>query len=110
MMTVEEKLKVLEGKKTFIDGISELFKTIPTKTTVESIDYEVYCKDMDERSYFIEFVVVRFSGGGYCVKTISGNSNTANFRAIGELLDGGYYKEIEYYESLINMGFTKIRF
>jgi hypothetical protein len=52
--------------------------------------------------------VVKFIGGGKCVRFVSGNSNTANFRVIGEMLDGGYYDEIPTYNGLKDKGFKYV--
>jgi hypothetical protein len=53
-----------------------------------------------ESVYYTEFVVVTFTSGTISVRNISGNSNNANFREIGKLIDGGYYDEVEYYEKV----------
>jgi hypothetical protein len=51
-------------------------------------------------TWYTEFAVVTFVGGGKSVRVISGNSNNTNFREIGKLIDGGYYDEVEYYEKV----------
>jgi hypothetical protein len=62
----------------------------------------------EERDHYVEYVVVNFIGGGKCVRFVSGNSNTANFRVIGGLLEGGYYDEVPDYNSLKERGFTYV--
>ena len=108
-MTVEEKLEMYKGKKAFIDSISRVFEENNTNSSVVSVNYEVYHKEVvrDENTYqsYREFVVVNYVGGGKSVKTVSGNSNTANFRVIGTMLDGGYYDEVQDYNSLIECGY-----
>jgi hypothetical protein len=111
-MTITEKIKMHKGKKTFIDNISRAFEAKPAGSAVETISYELYHKIIarDENTYhhYVEFIVVTFIGGGKSVKVVNGNSNTANFRALGTLLDGGYYEENSYYESMLETGYELI--
>lgn len=107
-MTTEERIKMYKRKKFFIDNISRALEV--SNTTVMKVDYEVYSKhnpDCDTTCY-AEFAVVTFIGGAKSVRSISGNSDSANFRAIGALIDGGYYDEVRHYESLNEEGFLKI--
>jgi hypothetical protein len=98
-MTVAEKIEMYKEKRAFIKNISKAFEASPKGSTVTSIEYEVYKREADNgNTYFREFVVVNFFGGGKSVKNISGNSNTANLRALGTMVDGGYYDEIPDYE------------
>lgn len=110
MMTIEEKLEMYAGKKAFIDCVSKAFEKNLSKSSVTSIEYEVYHRKVtinnEERDHYVEYVVVNFVGGGKCVRFVNGNSNTANFRAIGSMLDGGYYDEIPDYGSLSERGYT----
>ena len=99
MLTVEERMHMYRGKKLFIDHISKVFEDEYLQSNVARVDYEVYSKVIDpETTYYTEFVVVTFTGGGKSVRVISGNSNNANFREIGKLIDGGYYDELEFYK------------
>jgi hypothetical protein len=102
MMTVEERTKMYKDKKTFIDNISRALEL--SNTTVMRVDYEVYSRYNPEydTTYYAEFAVVTFTGGAKSVRTISGNSDSANFREIGKLLDGGYYDENRYYEDVVS--------
>lgn len=112
MMTMEEKIKMYKEKKTFVDNLSRVFETKPKGSVVETIEYEIYAKEItyDEnvRKHIVEFIVITFVGGGKSVKVVSGNSNTANFRVIGSMLDGGYYADNSYYESMIETGYEVI--
>lgn len=112
MMTMEEKIKMYKEKKAFIDNLSRVFETKPKGSVVETIEYEIYTKEIayDEnvRKHIVEFIVITFVGGGKSVKVVSGNSNTANFRVIGSMLDGGYYADNSYYESMIETGYERI--
>ncbi len=111
-MTMEEKIKMYKEKKAFIKGLSKVFEAKPAGSAVETIDYEVYTKEVarDENIYrhCVEFVILRFVGGGKSVKVVSGNSNTANFRILGPMLDGGHYEENSYYDSMIETGYELI--
>lgn len=110
MMTTAEKIEMYKGKKAFIENISKAFEAIPRVSTVTSIKYEVYYRKIningEERDYYVECVIVNFLGGGRSARFVSGNSCTANFRALGSMLDGGYYDENRDYETLTDRGFT----
>ena len=100
-MTKAEKLEMYRNKRNFIKDLSKAFENLGSGSSVDSIDYEVYAKDVDpETTYYEEYVIVNFYGGGKSVRTVSGNSNFANFTVLGRLIDGGYYDEIFHYESL----------
>lgn len=113
-MTITEKIEMYKGKRDFIKNISKAFEAKPSKTSVTSVDYEVYRRKVtinnEERDHFVEYIVVHFFGGGLSAKFVSGNSNSANFRAIGELIDGGYYDEVREYETLEDRGFSLVTF
>jgi hypothetical protein len=111
-MTIAEKLEMYNGKKAFVKSISKVFQDNPKYHSVVSVDYEVYQKEIarDENIYreIVEFVIVRYIGGGKCVKLVTGNSNTANFQVIGTLLNGGYYEENMRYDSLLESGYELV--
>lgn len=111
-MTIAEKLEMYANKKAFIDNVSKAFAKNLSKSSVTSLEYEVYHRKVtingEERDHYVEYVVVNFIGGGKCVRFVSGNSNTANFRVIGEMLDGGYYDEIPAYNGLKDKGFKYV--
>ena len=106
-MTIAEKIEMYKGKKAFVKNVSKAFEVTPRVSSVTSVDYEVYEKKINEATtYFAEYIIVNFSGGGKSVRLVNGNSCTANFREIGKLLDGGYYEENRQYETLEDDGFT----
>ena len=111
-MTTAEKLAMYANKKAFIETISKAFEKNLSKSSVTSIEYEVYHRKVtingEERDHYVEYVVVNYVGGGKCVRFVSGNSNTANFRVIGSLLEGGYYDEVQDYNSLKEKGFSYV--
>ena len=108
-MTITEKLEMYKRKKAFIDDVSRAFEACSVGTGVVSVDYEVYKKEIsNDITYFLEYVVINFKGGGKSVRNINGNSHNANFREIGKLLDGGYYDEVRDYESMLERDFIKV--
>jgi hypothetical protein len=111
-MTKQEKIAMYNEKRAFVKNISKVFETKPAGSSVESLDYEVYEKEIarDENIYreIVEFVIVHFFGGGKSVKVVTGNSNTANFRVLGTMLNGGYYDENLRYDSMIENGYELV--
>ena len=113
MMTKEDKIKMFQEKKAFIDGLNAAFQVKPRKHSVDSVEYELYSKVINneyvtDHIHYQEYLVVTFDGGAKSVRNINGNSNTANFRELGKLIDGGYYEEVEAYMSMEEHGFTKV--
>ena len=106
MLTMDQRMQMYRGKKCFIDNISKVFEAEQLMSNVERVDYEVYSKLSPDGhdTWYTEFVVVTFVGGGKSVRVISGNSNNANFREIGKLIDGGYYDELEFYKRVQESG------
>lgn len=110
-MTMEEKIEMYREKKQFIENVNEVFQTEPRPagSSVEGITYAVYTKDHGEgRVEFREWVVVHFFGGGKSPRLVSGNSNIANFKVIGEMLNGGYYDEVRDYETQVERGYERV--
>ena len=109
-MTITEKLEMYKEKKDFIGEVNKAFRTFPKGSTVASVAYEVYRKDVKETTYFIEYLVVTFFGGAKSVRVANGNSNTANFRTLGSMIEGGYYDEVQSYETLAERGYELVQF
>lgn len=108
-MTVAEKIEMFKNKQNFVDTISSAFQNNPKGTSVESISYEVYQKELENLgTYFCEWIVVHFVGGAISVRSVNGNSNHANFRAIGQLIDGGYYDEVPDFITSTERGFERV--
>ena len=106
-MTYEQRIDMYKHKKLFIEGISKVFQNESLNSNVESIDYIVLTKVIDKYTTdYREFVIITFTSGAKSIRTITGNSNSANFREIGNLIDGGYYEEIKYYKELFLSGYT----
>ena len=88
--------------------MSEVFSTNPKTHSVEAITYEVYSKPFNDNVYYAEWIVVHFDGGGSSPRFVTGNSNTANFRVLGDMINGGYYAEVQDYRSLTERGFVRV--
>ena len=66
-------------------------------------EFRVYIAQsrMNPSQYFVEeYIIITFHGGAWAAKRAGANSNAANFRAIGDLLNGGYYDVNDEVESL----------
>jgi hypothetical protein len=98
-MTTVEKIKMFEGKKAFVDLVGKAFEANTAKTGVEAVDYEVYKREVDGNTYFTEFLVVTFVGGGKAARVATGNSHLANYQEIGRLLNG-YYEDLPFYNNV----------
>ena len=108
-MTIEEKIEMYKGKKAFVDNISKAFEASQSSSVIR-IEYEVYYKEMQGEPVFQEFLVVTLDNYTKSVRNANGNSNTANLREISVLADGGYYDELDYYDSIVNNGFSLVVF
>ena len=107
-MTVAEKIDMYRNKKKFIEGISNVFRNDAYKTVIDKITFEVYQKELDTMTIFYEWIVVRFMGGTVSAKSVNGNSDNANFRAVGSMLDGGVYDEVFTYKELEKLGYELV--
>ena len=110
-MTNAEKLMLFKEKKDFIENLNKAFQTFPKGSTVASVAYEVYAKKVNEDvTYYQEYLVVTFFGGAKAVRNANGNSNLANFKELGKLVEGGYYDEVKGYLALNEAGYNLIQF
>ena len=109
-MTIEEKLKMYREKKAFIADIDKAFTQNSKGHSVQGITYEVWCKDHGEGGLeFMEWIIVSYHGGAKSYIRATANSNTANFRAIGNVLDHGDYSAVDSYcERQRAIGFWKV--
>jgi hypothetical protein len=109
MMTVEERIKMYKDKKAFIDNLSRALEL--SSTTVQKVDYVVLTKynDLFKTDVYNEFIMVTYVGGVQSVRNVSGNSDAANLICLASLVEGDYYyPEIEYYENLLEEGYTEV--
>lgn len=109
-MTTKEKFEMYKSKESFIAYIDRAFKAHPENSSIAKVEYEVFEKELNDDKYFQEFIVVTFNGGARSVRNANCNSNMANLVELGKLVKGGYYDEVEYYNSLTKNGFKKVVF
>ena len=109
-MTIEEKLKMYRDKKAFIADLDKVFTQHSKGHSVHEISYEVWHKEHEKFGHeFVEWIIVTYSGGAKSYIKATANSNTANYRAIGEVLDHGNYSDADTYrERQVELGFKKI--
>lgn len=109
-MTIDEKLKMYREKSGFIADIDKVFTRNSKGHSIAGISYEVWHKEHEQFGHeFLEWIIVSYDGGAKSYIRATGNSNTANFRAIGEVLDHGYYLDVDTYrERQVELGFKKV--
>jgi hypothetical protein len=105
MMAVEEKLKMYREKRQFIYDVSMAFIKNPKGHTIDGIVYEVLF-EYDGR--FTEWITIQYYGGAEARCCVSGNSNSANFRCVADMVEGGHYAENAYYQDLLSRGWKKL--
>ena len=108
MMTVEERLKMYREKRQFIYDVSMAFIKNPKGHSVDKIIYEVLFKENGLDGHFSEWITILYKGGAKAHRCVSYNSNSANFKNIAEMIDGGYYHENEHYIVLIEKDWKKL--
>lgn len=81
---------------------SVLIKWFPD---VESVEYYALGKpDMKDgipAYYSEEFIILKWKGGGKSYANNSCNSLSATAKTVMSMLNGGYYQNVEYYESIL---------
>lgn len=87
--------KMLENKVYFIEHINEAFDLFED-CEIEKIELQLF----DCKTYIQEFLKVTFKGGAYCIRNANGNSNRENLRELSNIIYGGYYDEVEYYNTI----------
>lgn len=109
MMIVEERLKMYREKKNFVYDVSRAFIKNPTGHSVDGIIYKVLFREVDDITIsFSEWLTVQYKGGAEAHRCVSWNSNSANFRNIAEMIDGGCYEQNPDYERLLKNGWKEL--
>lgn len=84
-------------KKEKIKFVEELNNTLTKYIhNVESIKYEFY----NNGNGYYEYLVINYKGGAKAVRNCTGNSLSSILNEIVRLIDGGYYDELDYYNSV----------
>ena len=107
-MTIEEKLKMYREKRQFIYEVSMAFIKVPKGHSVDGVIYEVFFKEADWGTEIAEWVTIQYKGGAEAHQVVSGNSNSANFRVVASMIEGGCYEQNFTYEALVDRGFKKL--
>jgi hypothetical protein len=107
-MTIEEKLRMYREKNMFVASIADAFVQNPKGHTVSDIKYEVWQLNVEGGTFTVEWIIVHFNGGAKSPVRVTGNSNSANYRAIGTLIDGGYYEDVAVYDDMIKRGYAQL--
>lgn len=95
----KECLKELQGKIEFAKKIGKDCSEAE-RIGIVKIDYQVYYKDDEDEVK--EWLVITYKGGAIAVRNCRGNSNSANFREIALMINGGYYDEVKGYREFLN--------
>jgi hypothetical protein len=108
MMTVEERLKMYREKKNFVFDVSMAFIKNPTGHSVDDIIYEVLFKVDGLGEHFSEWITICYQGGAKAHRCVSYNSNSANFKNIAEMINGGFYGDNPLYNDLFESDWKKL--
>lgn len=98
-MTNLDRKDRLQSKVQFVNKLSEAITASNGIPGISRVEYAVL-EYPDRPNCVEEFAVVTFVGGAKSVRCCTGNSNLANFEEISKLLDGGYYREVEWFDKL----------
>ncbi len=108
MMTIEERLKMYREKRQFIYDVSMVFIKNPKGHTVDGVIYEVLFNEDSHGNHFSEWLIIQYTGGAEARCCVSGNSSSANFRCVADMVEGGHYDENAYYNDLLARGWRKL--
>lgn len=108
-MAAEERLQMYREKRDFVADIARAFIENSKGHSIADISYEVWCKVTDAGQFFVEWILVHYKGGAKSYIKATANSNTANFRAIGNVLDHGDYDDMfTYCDQQVQLGYRKV--
>ena len=86
-----------QGKLAFIKNLNDVFANHSySGIPVIAVKLEFY----DTPFGLEEYVVVVYRGGAYAPCRANWNSNSANFRIVSNLINGGYYDEVDAYDKI----------
>ena len=94
-------------KKEFVDRVSYAISG-QERISVANVDYQVWVKN-DKPDYYVEVLKITYNGGAYAIRSVFATSQSAIFKEIGDLIEGGYYRENRGYdEMVISRKYTQI--
>lgn len=100
-MSSNDRMHMYWGKQRFINNLNTALTDPVLVPNIREAAYEVYSKQISEDTVnYLEFLVVTFVSGAVSVRAVTGNSNNANYEELGKLLNGGYYDEVDFYNSV----------
>lgn len=103
----DQKMLCLISKKQFVDRVALAICGQP-RISIEKIDYEVW-EFKSNPSYYDEILKITYTGGAIAIRSVGGDSPSAIFREIANMIDGGYYKEVQAYQEMLESNsFTQI--
>ena len=100
-LTQSRKLSLLK-KQEFVDRINYAISGQPRRA-VTNVKLDIW---YNEFGYSEETMVVTFEGGACGVRNCRYNSNSANLRAIADMVDGDCYDELQRYEEMRPKGYS----
>lgn len=89
-------------KNILVTSIGRILAEFP-RNRIVGARYE-YWTHKTHQSWHRENVVLEFRSGAIEVRNVTGNSVNAVYRSIGQLLDGGYYDEVDDYNEMVASG------
>jgi hypothetical protein len=98
MLTQFEK-NCYKEKLNFIKNLNKLFAhQTYSGISVVGVSLEFYEQPSSGR--IVEYIVVEYKGGAYAPCIATANSNSANFRLVSKVINGGYYEEKDTYDDI----------
>ena len=104
-MLTSERIETLSKKVNFVKALSSVIPAY--QTNVESLHYDVF--EDEETGHDYEYLVIEYVGGAHSYRSCNGNSISAIFEEIAEMLDSGYYAEERDY-TVVKSSCRKIKF
>jgi hypothetical protein len=107
-MTIEEKLRMYREKRQFVYELSMTFIKVPKGHSVADVTYEVFFREAEWGTEIAEWLTITYDGGAQAHRVVTGNSNSANFKVVADMIDGGCYEQNPTYDSLADRGLKKL--
>ena len=88
----------LEAKKCFVANLSGALSGFTGVGGIKNVRYEAW--ELEKYGDIQEWLIITFNGGAISVRNVNIDSHSAILREIGQMCDGGYYKEVEDYKKM----------
>ena len=97
------------SKKEFTRDVAFAFAKQKGLHSIKDVDYKVFYNQ--KHGWVHEDIVITYNGGAIAVRNNSGNSITATFESICQMVNGGYYVEVgDYQERLNDPDWSELKF